>query len=267
MVDLIAGDERFRDDNGDADPAVTAALSAYAAGTAGEHAALVALAGARLLVPVMAVPVAAVPAAAAPAGTVPVGGVASDVPAGAVGSLASARSAGSPRDAVVDEKASEMAMPQIVGKDGRRALPAFTCLAAVQCWRPAARPVPVPAAAVWQSAVQSSCAVIIDIAGPVPMAVEGARLAALAAGGDVPGMHEDPDVWQQVAAATAEVAPGTRVRLTEPNGGLDFTLEIAPPPGRAGLVPADVASRVAEAVHARLAGRVRSGIAVLRRPG
>lgn len=237
MVHLIAGDERFRDDQGDADPAVAAALTAYAAGTGGDHAALVALAGARLLVPVLAVPV--------------------------------TRSEEPRDDAVVgdDEKASEMAMPQLVGKDGRRALPAFTCLAAVQLWRQAARPVPVPAAAVWQSAVQSSCAVIIDIAGPVPMAIDGARLAALAAGGDVPGMHEDPDVWQQVAAATAEVAPGTRVRLSEPKGGLDFTLEIAPPPGSAGLVPEDVAGRVAEAVHARLAGRVRSGFAVLRHPG
>ena len=160
-----------------------------------------------------------------------------------------------------------MAMPEIVGRDARRALPAFTSVESLQRWRARARPVPVPAAGVWQSAVQESCAVVIDIAGPVPMVIEGSRLAALAAGGDVPGMHEDPDVWRQVAAAAAEIAPGIRVRLSQPNGGLDFTLELAPPAGSAGLVPEDVASRIADAVHGRLPGRIRSGIAVMRRPG
>ena len=55
MADLTAGDERFRDDHGGADPAVAAALAAYAAGTGGEHAVLVALADSRLLVPVIAI--------------------------------------------------------------------------------------------------------------------------------------------------------------------------------------------------------------------
>lgn len=244
MVDLTAGDERFRDDHGAADPAVNSALAAYAAGTGGEHAVLRALAGSRLLVPVVAV-------------------VADGRPGGEGNDAAQAGAGQRDRDA---EKASEMAMPVIVGTDGRRAMPAFTCLDTVRRWQPAARPVPVAAAGVWQSAVQESCAVVIDIAGPVPIAVEGARLAALAAG-QVPGMHEDPDVWQQVAAAAAEVAPGIRVRLSQPAGGLDFTLELAPPEGSPGLVPEDVATKIAAAVHARLAGRARSGIAVMRRPG
>ncbi len=248
MVELTAGDQRFRDDLGAADPAVVAALAAYAAGTGGEHAALVALTESRLLVPVVAI-------------------LAEDL-AGADVSWADDAGPGE-RTAVLaaGEKASEMALPKIVGRDGRQALPAFTCLAAVQRWRPEARPVPVPAVGVWQSAVQESCAVVIDIAGPVPIVIEGTRLAALAAGGAVPGMHADPDVWQQVAAAAAEVAPGIRVRLSEPNGGLDFTLELAPPAGAAGLVPEDVATRIADAVHDRLPGRIRSGIAVMRRPG
>ena len=245
MAELSAGDEQYRDDHGAADPAVAAALAAYAAGTGGEHAALVALSGSRLLVPVVA--------------------VLADELAGADGSGSQPRPGNSALTG--GDKDSEMAMPKIVGRDGRQALPAFTCLEAVQRWRPAARPVPVPAVAVWQSAVQESCAVVIDIGGPVPIVVEGTRLAALAAGGAVPSMHEDPDVWQQVAAAAADVAPGIRVRLSQPNGGLDFTLELAPPAGSAGLVPADVASRVADAVHDRLPGRIRAGIAVMRRPG
>jgi hypothetical protein len=99
------------------------------------------------------------------------------------------------------------------------------------------------------------------------MVVEGSRLATLAAGHDVPGMHEDPDVWREVSAAAAEVAPGIRVRLSQPSGGLDFALELAPPAGSAGLVPEDVASRIADAVHDRLPYRLRAGIAVIRRPG
>jgi hypothetical protein len=265
VADLSAGDERFRGDHGGADPVVATALAAYAAGTGGEHAALSALAGSRLLVPVVAVLAAELAGADGTTGPGAHGRVGSNTAAGESAAVGASAAAGV--SAAAGEKASEMAMPKIIGRDGRQAMPAFTCLEAVQQWKPAARPVPVPASAVWQSAMQESCAVVIDIAGPVPIVVEGSRLAALAVGGAVPGMHEDPDVWQQVAAAAAEVAPGIRVRLSQPNGGLDFTLELAPPAGSPGLVPEDVASRVADAVHDRLPGRIRAGIAVLRRPG
>ncbi|HSR86911.1 MAG TPA: SseB family protein [Streptosporangiaceae bacterium] len=245
MGDLMAGDARYHEDHGAADPAVAAALAAFAEGRGGERAVLTALAGSRLLVPVVA------------------------VLADGAGTAADAASTAGPRPGVLPggEKASEMAMPEIVGRDGRRAIPAFTCADSLQRWRAGARPVPVPAAGVWQAAVQESRAVVIDIAGPVPIAVEGSRLAALAAGEDVPGLDEDPDVWQQVAAAAAEVAPGIRVRLSPPKGDLDFTLELAPPAGSAGLVPEEVASRIADVIRDRLPFRIRAGIAVIRRPG
>jgi hypothetical protein len=233
VVELSGGDARYRDDVGDASPAVTAAMTAYADGTGCEHGALAALAGSRLLVPVLAMP-------GEDSGPGP-------FPAG--------------------DKHSDMATPALVGRDGRRALVAFTCADAVRRWQPAARPVPVPAVAVFQAATAESCAVVIDVAGPVPLAVEGARLAALASGDPPPAMHEDPDVWQLVAAAAGRVAPGIRVRLTEPVPGAEFTLELAPPPGVAGQVPEDIASRVMEAVREQLAGRVRSAVAVIRRPG
>jgi len=162
---------------------------------------------------------------------------------------------------------SEMATPVLVGRDGRRALVAFTCADAVRRWQPAARPVPVPAAAVFQQASAEAGAVVIDVAGPVPVAVEGARLAALAGGEQPPRMFEDPDVWRLVAAAAGRVAPGIRVRLTEPEPGAEFTLELAPPPGVPGLVPEDLATRIAAAVREQLAERVRSAVAVVRRPG
>lgn len=255
MIELTAGDARYRDDHGAADPAVAGALAAYYAGDGGEHAVLVALADSRLLVPVVAVLAGAAQDPAPP----PASGrevTAEIAPSGCI-----------PFAPAGGEKDSEMAMPTLVGRDGRAALPAFTCTDAVRRWQSAARPVPVPAVAVFQAAVQDSCAVIIDVAGPVPLAVEGARLAALAEGGPVPRMHEDADVWRAVAAAAGSVAPGTRVRLSAPPEGAEFTLELALPKGTAGLVPDDVARLVAAAVRARLADRVRSGIAVVRRSG
>jgi hypothetical protein len=256
MIDLGGGDEQFRDDHGDADPAVTTALSAFAAGTGGEHAALTALAGTRLLVPVVAVLADEV---AADPEHQPSGGSRADG-TGPDGQVPASRAA------AAGEKASDMAMPVIVGRDGRRALPAFTSAAALRQWKPDGRPVPVRAAGVWQSAVQENCAVIIDIAGPVPLAVEGARLAALSAGTPVPALFEDPDVWQLVADTAAEFVPGVRVRLTEPRGTLDFTLELAPPQGAAVAVPEAAASQIGDAVTKRLAGRARAGIAVVVRP-
>ncbi len=256
VTGLTGADARYRDDRGEADPAVATALAAYAAGTGGERAVLVALAASRLLVPVVAVLADTVLADTVQANTVQASTM-----------QAAAASAQSGDSANAGDKRSEMAIPSLVGQDGRLALVAFTCADAVRRWRSAARPVPVPASGVFQAAVAESSAVVIDVAGPVPVTVDGTRLAALAAGSGVPDMHEDPDVWDLVAAAAGGVAPGIRVRLGPPRQGAAFTLELAPPPGAAGLVSADVAADVADAVYARLAGRVRSDIAVLRRPG
>jgi SseB protein N-terminal domain len=234
VTELSAGDPRFRGDHGDADALVAAALAAYAAGTGGERDALTALASARLLVPVIA--------------------VAGDEPETAADGCGHA-------GPVRGEKNSAMAIPAIVGHDGRKALPAFTCMQALQRWQQDARPVPVPAASVWQAAVQESQAVIIDIGGPVPLAVEGARLAALAQGAAVPYLHEDPDVRAVVAAVAASQPPGTRIRLGPPSSGADLTLEVGPAdPTRA--VPPGVADAIAGEVAARLRGRARRGISV-----
>jgi hypothetical protein len=242
VTGLTGADARYLNDRGEADPAVAAALAAYAAGTGCERAVLVAQAAGRLLVPV--VPVLADTTEAS-----------------------TERAAGAPAELGDGDKRSEMAIPSLVGQDGRLALVAFTCADSLRRWQPGARPVPVPASGVFQAAVAESSAVVVDVAGPVPVTVEGARLAALAAGREVPDMHEDPDVWVDVAAAAGRVVPGIRVRLGPPPAGAAFTLELAPPPGVHGLVSTEVAADIADAVCARLAGRVRSGIAVLRLPG
>jgi SseB protein N-terminal domain len=229
VTQLTAGDPRFRDDRGGADPAVRAAIDGYAAGTVAEDEMLAALAGSRLLVPVVAV-------------------------LGGDGEIAPGQG----------EKDSEMAMPSIVGRDGRRALPAFTSLETLQLWQPAARPVPVPALSVWQAAAEQSEAVIIDIGGPVPVAVQGARLAALAAGQPAPALHADPDVRAAVAATAARQPPGIRIRLGPPPAGADVALEIGPAdPASAGPIPAAVTEAIVAEVAASLGSRSRRGIALV----
>ena len=221
---LNPGGQQFRDDRGAADPRVTAALTAYQAGQGSEQAALTALAAARLLVPVVAVLV---------DGT-----------------------------AAQGDKDSEMVLPTLIGRDGRPAVLAFTSLDALARWRPQARPVPAEADRVWRAAVADGCAVVIDVAGPEPLADEGARLAALAAGHPVPPPHEDPDVQAEVQAAVAaepviagfSLAPG-RPGATD----LAIRLELAKPsPDREPAV-----NRAAAGIAARLGARLHRGIEVI----
>ncbi|HEX6454560.1 MAG TPA: SseB family protein [Trebonia sp.] len=198
-------------DTGGADPAVTAALDAWARGMGSEHDALAALASSRLIVPVVAM-------------------------------LTEQDESGA-------EKETEMALPTLVGKDSRKAVIAFTGTESVRRWNPEARPVPFPASRVWEYAAAEGDAVVIDVAGPVPLAVEGARLAALAAGDEPPLPYEDPDVRAEIAAVTG-----------------DFTVEPGPP-GSDFLVTlhgADAARarRAAEEITARVraGGRFRRGV-------
>src|SRR6516225_4721370 len=81
---LNPGGQQFRDDGGAADPSVRTALAAYHAGQGSEQDALIALAAARLLVPVVA-------------------------------TLADG-------SAAEGDKNSEMALPTLIGHDGRPAV-------------------------------------------------------------------------------------------------------------------------------------------------
>jgi SseB protein N-terminal domain len=192
---LNAAGPQFPGDDGAADPAVLAALAAYAAGRGSEHAALNALASARLLVPVVAVLTEEVGEDSAP------DGAAGEVPGRG------------PRQ----EKSTEMALPTLIGQDGRAAVLAFTCLDALTKWRPDARPVAVPAARAWQAGTEEASAVVIDVAGPVPVTVEGARLAALAAGRPAPLPHQDPDVLAALRAALSGEPLIVQASLTTPD--------------------------------------------------
>ncbi|BBH18356.1 hypothetical protein Back2_26430 [Nocardioides baekrokdamisoli] len=137
----------FPGDDGTASADVSAALAEFAAGGDYEKA-LGPLFSARLLVPVVAV----------------LGEVEYD------------------ERGLAHDKTSDMATVLLTGADGRKALLAFTGTDALQRWRADARPVPVWTRDAARSAIQEGAdALVIDVAGPVPFAIEGniLRLAAV----------------------------------------------------------------------------------------
>lgn len=139
----------YVDDTGAADPALTSALERYAAGPGGYPEVLAALAGARLLVPVVAV-----------LGDVEVGD-----------------------DGLARDKTSDMAAVLLTGGDGRMALVAFTCTASLTAWDTDARPVPVAAPLAAATAIQEgAAALVLDVAGPTSFALEGEDLHRIANG-------------------------------------------------------------------------------------
>ena len=157
MTDRTLQGPAFPDDDGTADAALAAALTAYAAsvgsaGSAGNDdyvAALAILQDARVLVPVVAV----------------LGEVELD------------------EQGLARDKSSDMAAVLMQTPDGRRGLLAFTSTDAMAAWNPEARPVPVAARTAAQAAVQEdAAALVLDVAGPARYVVDGDSLRALAAG-------------------------------------------------------------------------------------
>jgi hypothetical protein len=235
---LIAPDRRFADDDGAAPPRLAAVLRAYAAGQEAEHAVLTVLSHSRLLVPVVA----------------------------AVTQTEAVR--GPDGRALRREKTSGMAIPTLTGRDGRPAVIAFTSLDSMHAWRADARPLPVAVGQVCQAAVAGSVpALVVDVAGPVPLVVEGARLAALAAGSPVPASADDPDVRAAVAAV-APADPDIAVAgIAAGSAGADLTvrLVLATGPGAGPDAPL-AARRAAAAIMTALGGRFRRGIDVAIEP-
>ncbi len=242
MLGISGPDPAFRDDDGGADVGVIRALEAFAAGAGSEQAVLTALAASRLLVPVVAVLAEQFEQPVAGNGDQEAGQPGHAVPAG--------------------EKASEMAMPTLIGLDGRRAIPAFTCMDSMRAWQRRARPVPVHANRVWQAAAADSCAVVVDVAGPVPLAVEGARLAALARGEQAPAPCADADVHEVVSAVLAGQLAVAGFELRPGGADHDLVIALTLSGGRASHDVAELAASVGGAVMERLGGRLRRGVAI-----
>ncbi len=140
----------FARDDGSADPAVAAALAAHGAGTGTLADVVAALAGTRVLVPVLAELEAA--------GTVQVGGHAHTV-----------------------DKEASAGIVALQAPDGRTALPVFSSVAAMAAWRADARPVPTEVARAALSAVDEGWELLVlDAGGPVTALLPRPAVWALA---------------------------------------------------------------------------------------
>ncbi|WP_285731061.1 SseB family protein [Nocardiopsis sp. ATB16-24] len=176
----IIGAQNFRDDDGSVDPEVEARLREHASGRGGDRRVLEALSRSRVLIPVVA--------------------VATETEEG-VGGL-------------TKDKNSEVAVPIMTGRDGRRGMLAFTSVDAVRRWRPDARPVPFTTKDACQAAVEEEAdALVIDVAGPVPYTVQGRFLTMLAETGTVPEPKDDPQVLALVYRVTHTEFGIERVRI------------------------------------------------------
>ncbi|MGW7001694.1 SseB family protein [Streptomyces sp. NPDC054933] len=231
-------DPGFSDDDGAADPRLTAALAAYADDRAAEPDVLAALVGARLLVPVVALL-----------------GEVETVVDGAAARSASAEGGGGRRaGGLRREKTSDMAVPTIQAPDGRRALPAFTSVESLARWRADARPVAVPLPQALQAlAHEQADTLLIDMAGPVTYALSGPALHALASGRDRLDPLTDPvvaDAVRNVVAAEPEVVRAHLVPSAQTDGTVGLVLG-------SGAQVGVVAQRVATALAADAALRTR----------
>ncbi|MEV7558193.1 SseB family protein [Streptomyces sp. NPDC089795] len=221
MANKNIPDPGFSDDDGSADPRLTAALAAWSEDRAKEPEVLAALKGARLLVPVVAV----------------LGEVETD-----------------PETGLKREKTSDMAVPTLRAGD-RRALPAFTSIASLALWDPAARPVAVPLhQALAAAAHEKADTVVLDLAGPVTYQLTGSALLALAEGRTDAGPSADPAVREAVREAVSAEPAVLRAHLVAGGADSDGTLAIVLAEGA--QAPA-AARRVAEALAADTTLRAR----------
>ncbi|MGW7334311.1 SseB family protein, partial [Streptomyces sp. NPDC054840] len=221
MANKNIPDPGFSDDDGSADPRLTAALAAWSEDRAKEPEVLAALKGARLLVPVVAV----------------LGEVETD-----------------PETGLKREKTSDMAVPTRRAGD-RRALPAFTSIASLALWDPAARPVAVPLhQALAAAAHEKADTVVLDLAGPVTYQLTGSALLALAEGRTDAGPLADPAVRDAVRAAVSAEPAVLRAHLGPGGADSDGTLAIVLSEG---AKAPEAARRVAEALAADTTLRAR----------
>jgi len=219
---------QFPADDGSADPRLAEALAGYAAGRVGEHRVLEELYDSRLLVPVVA--------------------VLTEEEEVAPGELRR-------------EKNSDMALPTLVGEDGRRGVLGFTSMEALKAWRPDARPVAVHARQACLAALDEGAhALVVDVAGPVPFAVDGIRLHLLAEGRSIPPPHEDPEVLAAIDAAFGSETGVAGVRVSK-GAGAELAVRFAIVPGHDERVTVQrVSDRLAELLRGRIVGGVELNV-------
>jgi hypothetical protein len=199
---VVVPEPEFADDDGTLQPALGGVLAAYADGLASMRDVAVVLAASRLMTPLVAV-------------------------------LDEDEESAEGRR---QEKSSHMASVSLVSADGRRGLLAFSSVTSMAAWDPAARGIPAFGAKVAAGALEERAdAVLLDLAGPVRLAIEGALLRALGTDSPLPLPHADPTVHAAVASALAGTPGLADVVLEAPDPGEDLAPDLVvlvrPEPG------------------------------------
>jgi len=229
---VVVPDPEFADDDGTVQAALADVLAAYHDGRASVRDVATVLATSRLMTPLVAV----------------------------------LDEVEEPVDGLRREKSSHMASVSLVGADGRRALLAFSSVQSMATWDPAARGIPTWGARAAAGALEEGAdAVLLDLAGPVRVALEGALLRALAAGDPLPLPYADPSVHAAVMDALTGIDGLAGVLLEAPADGPepvpDLVVLVSPAPGTdAARLARDVAERLV--AHPALAAACPRGVAV-----
>ena len=148
------------------------------------------------------------------------------------------------------EHGADLALVTVIGRDGQRALPAFTSLDTLVRWRTDARPVPVRASrAAAATYDEEAVALVLDIAGPIPHTISGSRLAALAEGRAWQPAYADGQVATVVRGHLLALAGATVRAHLRPSEHADAMVLLVPD---AGLDPPRVEG-IARDLAARLA--------------
>ena len=180
----------YAGDDGSPDPRLADVLSAYEAGRCSRRDVVAALLAARVMTPLVSV-------------------------------LDEAEESSS-ASGLRQEKSSHLTSVSLVGADGRRGLLAFTSVAAMAAWDPDARAIPAPAIRAAAAALDEGAdALLLDLAGPVRVVLDGAALEALAGGRVPPSPWDDSEVAAAVLAAVGQVPGVNRVRLCAPDDVAD----------------------------------------------
>lgn len=167
-------------DDGAADPALLAALAAFRAGDVDAPAVVAALAGARVLVPLV-------------------------TEAGVEGV--------SPAGHRVD-KTQELALVTVAAADGRPVLPVFSSVETLSGWNPRARPIPVGAdRAALAAAADGLAALVLDPGAPTEFAVRRSAFEAIATGTAWQPAWRDAEVRALAEAGAAGESAVTAVSL------------------------------------------------------
>ncbi|MCL2516457.1 MAG: SseB family protein, partial [Microbacteriaceae bacterium] len=174
------GENTAAADDGSADPALLAALTAFVSGDAQSESVVEAFRQARLLIPLVA-------------------------HAGDVGHTAEGH--------LVD-KTQELSIVTVAGPDGRKVLPAFTSVAAMSAWDPKARPVPAagPRVALAAASEQTEL-VVIDPTGPTEFVLRRPAVYALSTGAQWLPPHRDPAVIAAFDASIDDEPDAAAIRL------------------------------------------------------